>query len=65
MKIIKNDMAVEFLNKLRFLFQPATLKVIYGGRGGGKTEGVAVALIILAQTRKLRIACFREFQKSR
>src|ERR1700676_2976516 len=57
-------MPIEFLKKLEFLFKPATLKVAYGGRGGGKTEGFAQALIILAQTKKLRIACFREFHKS-
>ncbi len=57
-------MAVEFLNRLSFLFQPASIKVAHGGRGGGKTEGFAQALLILAQTKKLRIACFREFHKS-
>lgn len=57
-------MPIEFLRKLEFLFKPATIKVAYGGRGGGKTEGFAEALIVLASSKKLRIACFREFQKS-
>ena len=57
-------MEIEFLQKLEFLFKPASLKVAYGGRGGGKTEGFAQALIILAQTKKLRILCCREFHKS-
>lgn len=57
-------MPVEFLKKLEFLFKPASIKVAYGGRGAGKTEGFAQALIILAQNKKLRIACFREFHKS-
>lgn len=57
-------MAIEFLSKLSFLFQPASIKVAHGGRGGGKTEGFGQALLILAQTKKLRIACFREFHKS-
>lgn len=55
---------LEFLDALSFLFEPASLKVIFGGRGGGKTEGVAIALIVLSRLRRLRIACFRELQKS-
>ncbi len=57
-------MAIEFLRKLEFLFKPASIKVAYGGRGGGKTEGFAQALTILAQNKKLRILCCREFHKS-
>jgi len=56
---------VEFLEELNFLLvEPARYKILYGGRGGGKTEGIARALVILAVQRKLRIACFREFHKS-
>ncbi len=57
--------SVEFLESLLFLIQsPARFKILYGGRGAGKTENVARALIILALQRKLRIACFRELQNS-
>jgi phage terminase large subunit len=56
---------VEFPEKLNFLLtEPARYKVLFGGRGGMKTESVARALVILAVNKKLRIACFREFQKS-
>lgn len=56
---------IEFLESLLFLInEPARFKVLYGGRGAGKTENVARALIILALQRKLRIACFRELQNS-
>lgn len=56
---------VPFIEKLEFLFtESSRYKVLYGGRGAGKTEGVAIALIALATSRKLRIACFREFQTS-
>lgn len=55
---------IEFLDALSFLFEPARWKVPYGGRGAGKTEGIAIALIILARTKKLRILCGREFQNS-
>ncbi len=57
-------MEIEFLEKLEFLFQPARLKIAYGGRGGGKTDGYAIALIILSMKMKLRILCLREIQTS-
>jgi phage terminase large subunit len=55
---------VEFLDKLAFLFEPARLKIVFGGRGGGKTDGFAIALIILSMKMKLRILCLREIQSS-
>lgn len=57
-------MEIEFLDKLSFLFEPARLKIAYGGRGGGKTDGFAIALIILSMKMKLRILCLREIQTS-
>lgn len=35
-----------------------------GGRGGGKTDTVAMVLILIAYTRKVRVLCFREVQNS-
>jgi phage terminase large subunit len=55
---------IEFNERLAFLFKPARLKISYGGRGGGKTDGYAIALIILSMQRKLRILCLREIQNS-
>lgn len=56
---------IEFPEKLAFLLnEAARYKVLYGGRGGMKTESIARALVLLAVQRRLRIACFREFQKS-
>jgi phage terminase large subunit len=56
---------IQFLDELNFLLtESARWKVLYGGRSGGKTEGIAIALIIWAMRKKLRIACFREFQNS-
>lgn len=55
---------IEFNEKLEFLFKPARLKISYGGRGAGKTDGYAIALIILAMQKKLRILCLREIQNS-
>ena len=57
-------MEIEFNEALAFLFEPARLKIIYGGRGAGKTDGVAEALIIFAMKLKLRILCGREVQNS-
>src|SRR5258708_2763739 len=58
-------MEVEFPEKLHFLItESARYKILYGGRGGMKTETVALALIILATRMKLRILCLREIQKS-
>ena len=39
-------------------------KCAYGGRGGGKSWGIARALIILAASRTLRVLCAREIQNS-
>lgn len=57
-------MTIEFNEKLAFLFEPARLKIGYGGRGAGKTDGYAIALIIFAMKMKLRILCLREIQNS-
>ncbi|HEX8874961.1 MAG TPA: PBSX family phage terminase large subunit [Nitrosospira sp.] len=54
----------EFPEKLRFLFEPARYKVLFGGRGGAKSWGVARALLIQAAASPLRILCAREFQNS-
>ena len=54
----------EFPEKLQCLFQPKRYKVLYGGRGGAKSWGVARALLILAAGKPLRILCAREFQVS-
>lgn len=54
----------DFPAKLAFLFEPARYKVLYGGRGGSKSWGIARALLILGAQRKMRIFCAREIQKS-
>ena len=57
-------MNINFPRKLQFLFKPSRYKVLYGGRGGAKSWGVARALIALANKDQIRILCAREFQKS-
>lgn len=60
-----NDQEVEFPEALHFLITtPSRYKILYGGRGGSKTESIALALVILGSEKRLRIACFREFQSS-
>jgi phage terminase large subunit len=55
---------IEFPQALRFLFTASRYKVLHGGRGSGKSWGVARALLIQAATKKLRVLCTREVQKS-
>jgi phage terminase large subunit len=54
----------EFPIKLQCLFEKSRYKVLYGGRGGAKSWGVARALLIKAAKDPLRILCAREFQAS-
>ena len=54
----------EFPEKLQCLFTPKRYKVLYGGRGGAKSWGVARALLILAANKPIRVLCAREFQVS-
>ncbi len=50
--------------KLAPLYSPMRYKVLHGGRGGGKSHGVAEVLLDLGARRQLRILCAREIQKS-
>lgn len=55
---------IKFPPKLRFLFSPIRHKVAYGGRNSGKSWQFARALLLLGASRRLRIVCLREVQKS-
>lgn len=50
--------------KLAPLYEPKRYKVMHGGRGGGKSHGVAQVLLDMAARKPLRILCAREIQKS-
>ena len=54
----------EFPEKLACLFESARYKVLYGGRGGAKSWGIARALLIKGSMSTVRVLCAREFQKS-
>lgn len=46
------------------LFRPMRYKVMYGGRGSGKSWGVARALLIDAMRQPLRVLCAREIMRT-
>jgi phage terminase large subunit len=55
---------VAFPPKAAFLFEPHRYKVMYGGRGSGKSHSAATALLVQGAKEKHRILCTREIQKS-
>jgi len=63
MPLVANPIA-DFPGKLRILFEPHRYKILYGGRGSGKSWGMARALVIQGAQRTMRILCARETQKS-
>lgn len=50
--------------KLAPLYEARRYKVMHGGRGGGKSHGVAQVLLEMGTRAPLRILCAREIQKS-
>lgn len=55
---------VDLPEALAFLFKPARFKFLRGGRGSGKSWGVARALLIQGAQEQHRILCAREIQDS-
>jgi phage terminase large subunit len=53
-----------FPEPLQVLFRPKRYKVLYGGRGAGRSWGVARALLILGTKSPIRVLCARELQNS-
>ena len=49
---------------LQPLISPFRYKVLYGGRGSGKSWGVAQLLVEIAMRSKVRVFCGRELQNS-
>lgn len=56
--------AAQFPGALAPLFAPKRFKVLYGGRGAGRSWGIARALLILNLQSPERTLCAREFQNS-
>jgi phage terminase large subunit len=61
---MSGQVEAEFPEKLECLFQPARYIVLYGGRGGGKSHGIARALLVQGLEKPLRVLCCRELQTS-
>lgn len=57
-------MPITIPTKFKPLFQPYRFKVYYGGRGSGKSESFARALLIKGLEKKQIILCTRELQVS-
>jgi phage terminase large subunit len=55
---------IDIPESFKFLFEPHRYKVMYSGRGTGKSENIARVLIIKSIQSKIRILCAREIQKS-
>lgn len=58
------EITARFPPKLKALFEPSRYKFIRGGRGSGKSWGVARALLIKGASKCERVLCTREVQKS-
>lgn len=54
----------QFPIKLEGLFKPSRYKVLYGGRGGAKSWGIARALLIKGAKTQMRVLCAREYMTS-
>ena len=61
---VEKKLQIEIPEALGYLFEPARYKVAYGGRGSGKSWGIARALLVRALSEKTRVLCAREVQKS-
>lgn len=60
----QRQVSAGFPKAMEFLFRPKRYKVLYGGRGGAKSWGIARALLIMGAQRPLRVLCARELQNS-
>lgn len=54
----------EFPEPLQCLFVPKRHKVLWGGRGAGRSWGVARALLLIGTSKVIRVLCVRELQNS-
>lgn len=54
----------KFSPKTVFLFDPYRYKVMYGGRGSGKSHAAARYLLLAGMAKTERVLCTREVQKS-
>lgn len=62
MNLIETEVTLH--RKFKFLAEPHPFKILYGGRDGMKSWGIAQQLVINLAQRNLRWLCARETQKS-
>ena len=60
----EGKLSLEISPKLTFLLEDHRYKILYGGRGSGKSWGVARVLLAIGRRKKVRVLCAREFQNS-
>ena len=61
---MKKQIDLEIPDKIQEIYKPSRYKVFHGGRGSGKSWGVARWLIQIACLEGATILCTREYQKS-
>jgi len=61
---IKKETVISIPTVFKCLRQKSRYKVLYGGRGGGKSWAIAMTLLIMGTQKRLRILCTREMQNS-
>ena len=57
-------MAINLPLKLKCLTEPHRYKILFGGRGGAKSQSIARVLLLQGAEQKHKILCAREIQKS-
>lgn len=58
-------MGIQIPEKLgRLLSVKARIKVVYGGRGGGKTKSISDIVVAKMASKRTKVFCVREFQNS-
>ena len=58
------EISADFPKPFEILFAPKRYKIMYGGRGGGRSWSCARALLIIGLERPIRVLCARELQNS-
>lgn len=59
-----NIKKIKILPQFKKLFDKIRYKILIGGRGSGKSESIARAIVILTSNYKCNVLCLREFQNS-
>ena len=59
-----SELTIQITEEFEPFMEPRRYKVVYGGRGSGKSWSIAQLLIMQAYKEKTRILCAREIQKS-